>query len=46
MSAKVLIVDDEQNIVDILKANLEREGYQTLTAYDGAQALEIGRAHV
>lgn len=42
MSAKVLIVDDEQNIVDILKANLEREGYQTLTAYDGAQALDMG----
>lgn len=42
MGAKVLIVDDEHNIVDILKANLEREGYQTLTAYDGAQGLEMG----
>lgn len=42
MCAKVLIVDDEQNIVDILKVNLEREGYQTLLAYDGAQALEMG----
>ncbi|MDD2579158.1 MAG: response regulator transcription factor [Clostridia bacterium] len=42
MGAKVLIVDDEHNIVDILKANLEREGYQTLVAYDGAQALEMG----
>ncbi len=42
MGAKVLIVDDEHNIVDILKANLEREGYQTLSAYDGAQGLEMG----
>lgn len=42
MCAKVLIVDDEHNIVDILKANLEREGYQTIVAYDGAQALEMG----
>lgn len=42
MGAKILIVDDEHNIVDILKANLEREGYQTLIAYDGAQALDMG----
>ena len=31
----VLIVEDEQNIVDILSFNLEREGYDTLEAYDG-----------
>lgn len=42
MAAKILIVDDEHNIVDILKANLEREGYQTIAAYDGAQALDMG----
>ena len=42
MGAKILIVDDEHNIVDILKANLEREGYQTIAAYDGAQALDMG----
>lgn len=42
MGAKVLIVDDEHNIVDILKANLEREGYQTISAYDGVQAIEMG----
>jgi len=42
MSAKILIVDDEHNIVDILKVNLEREGYLTLAAYDGAQALDMG----
>jgi len=38
---KILVVDDEHNIVDILKVNLEREGYSVLAAYDGLQALEI-----
>ena len=38
MGAKILVVDDEPNIVDILKANLEREGYTVITASDGAQA--------
>ena len=42
MCAKILIVDDEANIVDILKANLEREGYETIVAYDGRQALKLG----
>ena len=31
----VLIVEDEKNIVDILRFNLQREGYQTGEAYDG-----------
>ena len=42
MCAKILIVDDEPNIVDILKTNLEREGYATVTAFDGASAIELG----
>lgn len=37
---KILVVDDEHNIVDILKVNLEREGYTVIAAYDGLQALE------
>ena len=37
----VLIVDDERPIVDILKYNLEKEGYTTIEAYDGVQALEM-----
>lgn len=45
MSAKILIVEDEQNIVDVLKANLERDGYETLVAYDGAKALEMAFQH-
>ncbi|MCK8817776.1 response regulator transcription factor [Natroniella sulfidigena] len=40
MSSKILVVDDEENIVELVKFNLEREGYQVLTAYDGAEALE------
>ena len=35
----VLIVEDEKNIVDILRFNLMREGYQTIEAYDGQDGL-------
>lgn len=41
MSKLVLIVDDEKPIVDILKYNLVKEGYETIEAYDGAQALDF-----
>lgn len=40
MSKKILIVDDEKAIVDILNHNLKREGYDTVQAYDGEEALE------
>ena len=39
----VLIVEDEKNIVDILRFNLQREGYQTLEAYDGEDGLQQAR---
>lgn len=38
---KILIVDDEKPIVDILKFNLKKEGYATIEAYDGEQAVEM-----
>lgn len=41
MSKKILIVEDEKNIVDILSFNLGREGYETLEAYDGAAGLKL-----
>lgn len=41
MDKKILIVDDEKPIVDILKFNLEKEGYKTIEAYDGEQAVEM-----
>ena len=38
---KVLIVEDEKNIVDILRFNLQKEGYATLEAYDGKAGLDL-----
>lgn len=40
MSLKVLVVDDEQSIVTLLKYNLETAGYIVEVAYDGEEALE------
>ena len=40
----VLIVEDEKNIVDILRFNLMREGYRTLEAYDGEDGLHKARS--
>ena len=40
----VLIVEDEKNIVDILRFNLQREGYQTKEAYDGEDGLNKARS--
>ena len=37
---RVLIVEDEKSIVDILRFNLEKEGYAALTAYDGEAGLD------
>ena len=38
---KVLIVDDEKNICEIIRLYVEKEGYKTVLAYDGEQALEL-----
>lgn len=40
MNEKILVVDDEQSITDLIKLDLEFEGYQVETAYDGREALE------
>lgn len=39
MDRKVLVVDDEKNIVDIIKFNLKKEGYEVVTAADGEEAV-------
>lgn len=39
MDRKVLIVDDEKNIVDIIAFNLKKEGYQVITASDGEEGV-------
>lgn len=44
-SKKILIVDDERNIVDILKFNLKKEGFTTIEAYDGEQGVEMALSH-
>ena len=41
MSMRILVVDDEPNIVNVLRSNLEREGYKVLAAYDGEEALRV-----
>ena len=38
--AKILIVDDEQDIADLISYNLEKEGYTTIKAYDGGDVLK------
>lgn len=40
MDKRVLVVDDEKPIADILQFNLEKEGYDVVCAYDGEEALE------
>ncbi|MFT8318080.1 MAG: response regulator YycF [Sporolactobacillus sp.] len=40
MENKILVVDDEQPIADILQFNLEKEGYKVSCAYDGEEALQ------
>lgn len=41
MQGRILVVDDEQPIADILKFNLEKEGYEVICAFDGITALEL-----
>lgn len=40
MAKKILVVDDERHIVRLVQVNLEKVGYQVVTAYDGVEALE------
>lgn len=40
---KILVVDDEEEIVNNLRMALEMKGYETLSAYDGQEALDIAR---
>jgi len=40
MEKRILVVDDEKPIADILQFNLQREGYEVICAYDGVEALQ------
>ena len=41
---KILVVDDEEPISDIIKFNMAKEGYEVLTAFDGKEALAVFEA--
>src|SRR5579871_3392124 len=43
MSEAILIVDDEQDVLDLLVYNLQKAGYKTIAARDGAAALQKAR---
>ncbi|KYD21146.1 hypothetical protein B4110_3518 [Parageobacillus toebii] len=40
MEKRILVVDDEKPIADILQFNLQKEGYEVICAYDGEEALQ------
>ena len=44
-TARLLVVDDEESIVEFVSYNLEKEGYEVLTAGDGDEALAIAAEH-
>ena len=41
MYTKILVVDDDSYICDLLKTSLEKEGYEVRTAPDGYQAIDV-----
>ena len=41
MAKRILLVDDEPILIKGLKFTLEKDGYETLTAYDGEEALQV-----
>ena len=44
MAKKILAVDDERHIVRLVEVNLQRAGYEVVTAFDGREALEKVKA--
>lgn len=42
---KILVIDDEPHVVTYLKTLLEDNGYETVTANDGAEGLEMAKSH-
>ena len=43
MTSMTVLAEDEKSIVDIIRFNLNREGYETLEAYDGETGLTLAR---
>ena len=44
MEEKILVVDDDQNICELLRLYLEKEGYKTMLAFDGQQAIDCAKS--
>ena len=42
---KILVVDDEPDILEILSFNLQKEGYEVITAKDGNDAIQKAKQH-
>lgn len=40
---KILVVDDEKDIIEVIKYNLEREGFRVIPAYNGEDALRLAK---
>jgi DNA-binding response OmpR family regulator len=45
MEGTILVVEDDQKTAALVVLYLEREGYQTIVAHDGRQALELAQRH-
>ncbi|NCU17173.1 response regulator YycF [Pallidibacillus pasinlerensis] len=45
MNKKILVVDDEKPIADILEFNLKNDGYEVICAYDGDEAIKLVEEH-
>lgn len=45
MKETILIVEDEPDVAEMIRYNLEKESYRTIVAYSGAEALEAVQAH-
>jgi DNA-binding response OmpR family regulator len=46
MAKKILIVDDEPNIVKMVESRLKASGYEVITAFDGPQCLDKVKAEI
>lgn len=44
--SKILVVDDEKNILELVRFNLERAGYLVFSSLDGTSALELARSEI
>ncbi len=43
---RILVIDDERDLVELIRLNLQRNGYEVLYAHDGKVGLEIARKHL